>query len=177
VRGILDAGGLGEATIFVSGNLDEHRVRELFLSGAPIDGYGIGTRMNTSADAPYLDCAYKLTEYAGEARRKRSEGKATWPGRKQVFRRSGEDGVPAGDTLGLDGEAPAGTPLLEPVMIAGTRVTAPRSLAEARAHARSQIGVLPAPLRELAPAVPYPVEVSAALHALAREVDRHSGLR
>ena len=74
-------------TIFASGNLDEYRLRELVRQQAPIDGFGVGTRMNTSADAPYLDCAYKLQEYEGRPRRKRSEGKATWPGRKQVFRR------------------------------------------------------------------------------------------
>ena len=86
VRKILDDGGLSRTNIFSSGNLDEHMLRELLRSGAPIDGFGIGTRLDTSADAPYLDCAYKLVEYAGHPRRKRSEGKATWPGRKQVYR-------------------------------------------------------------------------------------------
>ena len=58
----------------------------MIAAGAPINGFGIGTRVDVSADAPYLDCAYKLEEYAGQPRRKHSEGKATWPGRKQVFR-------------------------------------------------------------------------------------------
>lgn len=83
VRAILDDAGVQSIGIFASGNLDEYRVRDLVAAGAPIDGFGVGTRMNTSADAPYLDCAYKQTEYAGLPRRKRSEGKATWPGRKQ----------------------------------------------------------------------------------------------
>ncbi|MFP4896290.1 hypothetical protein [Paraburkholderia sp. EG304] len=73
-------------TILASGNLDEYRLRDLMGCDAPIHGSGVGTRMNTSADAPYLDCAYKLVEYAGEPRRKRSEGKVTLSGRKQVFR-------------------------------------------------------------------------------------------
>jgi nicotinate phosphoribosyltransferase len=91
VRRILDDGGLAEARIFASGNLDEHRLQELILGGAPVDGFGVGTRILTSADAPYLDCAYKLEEYAGKPRRKRSEGKATWPGRKQVYRQFDDD--------------------------------------------------------------------------------------
>src|SRR5206468_13061473 len=92
VRAILDRGGLRDTTIFASGDLDEQAVRELVRAGAPIDGFGLGTRIDTSADAPYLDSAYKLEEYAGRPRRKRSEGKATWPGRKQVYRRHGSDG-------------------------------------------------------------------------------------
>lgn len=72
VRQILDAGGLQHVTIFASGDLDEYVLRDMFASGAPIDGLGIGTHMDTSSDMPYLDCAYKLQEYAGKARRKRS---------------------------------------------------------------------------------------------------------
>src|SRR5262249_55448876 len=86
VRHILDAGGLTDCTIFATGGLDDHALRGLAESGAPIDGFGIGTRLDTSADAPFLDCAYKLEEYDGRARRKRSEGKATLPGRKQIHR-------------------------------------------------------------------------------------------
>ena len=104
VRAILDDGGLRAITIFASGNLDEYALRELVAQGAPIDGFGVGTRMNTSADAPYLDCAYKLQEYDGRPRRKRSEGKATWPGRKQVYRRYDAADLAAADTLTLMGE-------------------------------------------------------------------------
>ncbi|MBN3821928.1 nicotinate phosphoribosyltransferase, partial [Paraburkholderia sp. Se-20369] len=112
VREILDHGGLANVTIFASGNLDEYGLRDLLARGAPIDGFGIGTRMNTSSDAPSLDCAYKLVEYAGVPRRKRSEGKATWPGRKQVFRRLGGDGRIAADCIALDGETQPGIALL-----------------------------------------------------------------
>src|SRR5687768_1130199 len=87
VRQILTEGGLENATIFASGSLDEYRLHALLSSGAPIDGFGVGTALDVSSDAPSLDCAYKLQEYAGRARRKRSEGKATWPGRKQVYRK------------------------------------------------------------------------------------------
>ncbi|HTP73307.1 MAG TPA: nicotinate phosphoribosyltransferase, partial [Burkholderiaceae bacterium] len=85
VRRILDDAGLSATTIFASGNLDEQRIAA--LADAPIDGYGVGTALGTSQDAPALDMVYKLQSYAGSARRKRSEGKATWPGVKQVSRR------------------------------------------------------------------------------------------
>src|SRR5690606_3389082 len=97
VRQILDRGGLTDTKILASGNLDEERVNALVQSEAPIDWFAIGTAMTTSADAPYLDCAYKLQEYAGRPCRKRSEGKATWPGRKQVYRRLGREGRLDGD--------------------------------------------------------------------------------
>ena len=86
VRDILDKAGLKSTTIFASGNLDEYRLNELVSAGAPIDGFGVGTALDISADAPSLDFVYKLQEYAGKARRKSSEGKATWPGRKQGYR-------------------------------------------------------------------------------------------
>ena len=77
----------------------------MLRAGAPIDGFGIGTSLTTSSDVPALDCAYKLQEYAGLPRRKRSAGKATWPGRKQVWRRYGPDGRMAGDVVSLEADA------------------------------------------------------------------------
>jgi len=170
VRRILDEGGLASARIFASGNLDEERVRQLVASGAPIDAFGVGTRMNVSADAPFLDCAYKLAEYAGRPRRKRSEGKATWPGRKQVFRR--HDGATmAGDLLALVDDAAEGEPLLVPVLRGGARVGPPPTLAALRDHARAQIAALPPRLQALDAAAPYPVEIAPSLRALAAAVD------
>jgi nicotinate phosphoribosyltransferase len=171
VRSILDAGGFPGITIFASGNLDELRLRELVARDAPIDGFGVGTRMNTSADAPYLDCAYKLQEYEGRPRRKRSEGKATWPGRKQVYRRHAPDGRLHADALTLESEAGEGAALLAPV-VRGGRLRAPLpTLAASREHAARQLAALPERLRSLDAAPPYPVEVSAALRALAAEMD------
>jgi nicotinate phosphoribosyltransferase len=171
VRRILDDGGLTQARIFASGNLDEDRVHELVASGAPIDAFGVGTRMNVSADAPFLDCAYKMCEYAGSARRKRSEGKESWPGRKQVFRRTDGRGRMAGDLIGLEGDDAPGAPLLEPVLRAGRRVGPPPALGALRDRARAQVAALPEALRTLAPAPAYPVEVASSLRALAAAVD------
>ncbi|NMG76944.1 nicotinate phosphoribosyltransferase [Aromatoleum diolicum] len=172
VRAILDAGGLNAVRVFVSGNLDEYAVRDLVAAGAPIDGFGVGTRMNTSADYPYLDCAYKLQEYAGQARRKRSEGKATWPGRKQVYRHRDADGRVTGDLLTTADDRAPGEALLRPVMRAGRQLAATPALTTVREHAATQLGALPAALRGLDPAPPYPVTVSDPLHALADAVDQ-----
>lgn len=171
VRRILDDGALAGVTIFASGNLDEYRLRQLVDEQAPIDGFGVGTRMNTSADAPYLDCAYKLVEYAGEPRRKRSEGKASWPGRKAVYRLGGPNGVMAGDWVTLAHEQRDGEPLLEAVMRRGERCTEPVTLQAAREHARRQMRALPAAQRSLDVNEPYPVAVSDGLRELARRLD------
>lgn len=170
VRAVLDAGGCPGITIFASGNLDEYRLAALIAQQAPIDGFGIGTRMNTSADAPYLDCAYKLQEYDGRPRRKRSEGKATWPGRKQVWRHDAQ-GCLAGDVLTLEGDAAPGVPLLAPVMRGGRAVSPRTTLGAARVHARSEIARLPERLRTLEDVAPYPVAVAPALCALAAAID------
>ncbi|WP_175948335.1 nicotinate phosphoribosyltransferase [Burkholderia pyrrocinia] len=166
VRAILDHGGLSDATIFASGNLDEIRLRELVLQHAPIDGFGIGTQMSTSADAACLDCAYKLVEYAGRACCKRSEGKATLPGRKQVFRQYGTDGRIAADCVGLAGECVDGAPLLRPAMVAGGRLAVPM-LGESRIHALHELSTLPDPMHALVPVMPLQPSISPALAALA----------
>jgi nicotinate phosphoribosyltransferase len=173
VRRILDDGGLTQTKIFASGNLDEYKLRELGASGAPIDGFGVGTRMNTSADIPYLDCAYKLQEYGGRARRKRSEGKQTWPGRKQVFRSYDASGRLAGDSLTLADDLCGGEPLLQPVMRGGKRTGPPVALTAIREHATSQLERLPDALCSLDAAPPFGVALAEPLRALAREVDRH----
>lgn len=171
VRSILDAGGLHHVSILASGNLDEYRIAALEAQGAPIDRYGVGTRMNTSADAPFLDCAYKLEEYDGVPRRKRSEGKATWPGRKQVLRRRTADGHAEGDVVVVDGEPGEGEPLLVPCMRGGVPVLPRDSLIEARARVRRQLRRLPPRLRRLEAAEPYPVEISPGVRELAARFD------
>ena len=174
VRSVLDQAGMRHAIVFASGNLDEYRVADLVAAGAPIDSFGIGTSLVTSGDHPSLDAVYKLQEYAGRARRKRSAGKATWPGRKQVYRQHAADGALARDVVTLDGDPQPGEPLLQPVMQQGGRLATP-PLESARKHALDQLARLPVPLRSLQPAAaPHPVEISAAVRALADEVDRQT---
>ena len=158
-------------TIFASGSVDEHVLEMLQEKNAPIDGFGIGTHMDTSADAPYLDCAYKLVEYGGKARRKRSKGKVLWPGRKQVFRSYGDDARMLSDVLGLEGEKRKGEELIRLVMKGGQRVSSPVPLRELRERTLNELNRLPAWLRGLKRAGEYSVVVSEAIHDLARQVD------
>ena len=173
VRRILDEGGLSDATIFASGNIDEYRIRDLLAGGAPIDGFGVGTSLVTSSDAPYLDAVYKLQEYAGRARRQRSTGKATWPGRKQVFRHYDRAGRFEHDVITVEGDEREGEPLIVPVMRNGRRLHAAESLAAIRERGAAQLAKLPERLRALESAAsPYRVEISPALRSLAAQVDR-----
>jgi nicotinate phosphoribosyltransferase len=172
VRNILDQGGLAEVAIFASGGLDEDSLAALAQKNAPIDGYGIGTSLTTSADVPNVDCVYKLQEYAGVARRKRSEKKATWPGRKQVWRRTGADGRMAADILAVEGDAKPGEPLIVQVMRNGKRLQPPEPLAAIRERAKRELEHLPEPLRRLEPQATYPVEIAPELEELAAAVDR-----
>jgi len=172
VRRILDNGGLADVIIFGSGGIDEDMLTAFAQEHAPIDGFGIGTNLTTSSDAPSLDCAYKLQEYAGLPRRKRSAGKETWPGRKQVWRGYGSDGRMAGDILSLDDDKQSGTQLLQHVMQNGQRIGPRPTLADIRAHARRELEHLPEPLRRLEPNSAYPVQVTNRLVQLASDVDR-----
>ena len=172
VRRILDEGGCRGVRIFASSSLDEHGVAR--LAHAPIDGFGVGAALTVSADEPKLDSVYKLQEYAGRPRRKRSEGKATWPGRKQVFR-TRECGRLARDVLGLEDEALSGEAMLVPVARAGARLRSDPPLEEIRDRVRTSLETLPAELRGLESArTPFPVEPSPGVRELAREVDRRS---
>jgi nicotinate phosphoribosyltransferase len=171
VRQILDDGGLKDAVILVSGGLNEDSMLRIAKAGAPIDGYGIGANLTSSQDAPTLDCAYKLQEYNGAPRRKLSEGKTTWPGRKQVWRRTGADGRMAGDTLSIEPDCHDGDRLIVPVMKNGKRVQPAPGFDAMRAHAKRELERLPEPLRRLEPGVTYPVTVAGALKDLAAEAD------
>jgi len=176
VRRILNEGGLTDVTIFASGNLDEYRVRDLVSASAPIDGFGIGTSLVTSSDAPFLDAVYKLQEYAGKPRRKRSTGKATWPGRKQVYRHYDARDRLEHDVVTVESDTQPGEPLLVPVMKNGRRLHAAEALDLARNRAAAQLASLPERLRSLETSeVPYRVEIAPALRRLAAEVDRMTG--
>ena len=171
VRRILDEGGLNEVTIFASGNLDEYQLAEFGAAKAPIDGFGVGTLLDTSADQPYLDCAYKLQQYAGRARRKRSTGKATWPGRKQVYRHFDVNGSFRFDVVAVEGEPQEGVALLQAVMRGGEKLRESVSLSEVRRCVLEGIKKLPEPLRDLRRQATYNVKISEALRQLAAAVD------
>ena len=172
VRNILDEGGLKEVRIFASGDLDETRLRDFQLHKTPIDGYGIGTRLTTSEDAPMLNCAYKLQEYAGRPRRKRSEGKATLPGCKQVYRKFDGRGKMAGDVLTLNKDAADGKPLLEACMLQGIRLGPAPSLADIRERTARALSRLPDALRSLQGSPPYMVEIAENLKKLTQSLER-----
>ncbi|MGZ8603942.1 MAG: nicotinate phosphoribosyltransferase [Actinomycetota bacterium] len=161
-RAILDRAGLPGVRIFASGGLDEVEVDRLVRAQAPIDAFGVGTRIGVSADAPTLDSAYKLVEYDGRPMIKLSSNKASAPGRKQVFR------APSGDTIGLRDEAPPGDhePLLVPVMRSGERTGPHRTLDTARALFRSDLGRLPEPALRIADPEPQEPSTSVALAEL-----------
>lgn len=164
-RALLDDAGLRGVRIFASGGLDEDSVDALVRAGAPIDGFGIGTSMTVSTDAPTLDLAYKLVEYAGRPRMKLSTKKVLLPGRKQVFR-SGE-----GDVIACFGEELPGRPLLQQVMTSGHLTRPSPTLDEIRRYARAELARLPDPIRGLSPARPgWRVATSSALAALLERV-------
>jgi nicotinate phosphoribosyltransferase len=171
VRAILDAGGCKDVIILVSGGVNEDVLQTMMTQEAPIDGFGIGVSLDVSTDAPALDCAYKLQEYAGKPRRKRSEGKATWPGRKQVWRAYDTDGRMRGDMLALESDKQSGDPLIQHVMRAGKRVAPAPTLAQIRERAAAELAGLPEPLKRLEAGFDYPVTISDALKALAAEAD------
>jgi nicotinate phosphoribosyltransferase len=173
VRAILDAGGLNDVIILASGGINEDVLQRMRQQDAPIDGFGIGVNLDASIDAPSLDCAYKLQEYKNRPRRKRSEGKETWPGRKQVWRRYDADGRMCGDVLSLEADRHDGEPLIVPVVRNGKRLPQP-TLDQTRTHAAHELARLPARLARLEPGARYPVTVAQALHDLAAEADRET---
>ncbi len=156
----LDAAGLSDVELFASSGLDEHTIAHIVGADAPIDGFGVGTKLTVSTDAPELDMAYKLVEYAGRRRTKLSEGKVILPGRKQVFRVI-EDGCLHHDVIARFDERRAGRPLLEPVMrrgrvVEGLRLSPSDALAPARAHWKDELRCLPPELRRLHGPYPEP---------------------
>lgn len=166
VRKILDEAGQSQMQIIVSGDLDEYRIEDILRSGAPVDGFGVGTQLGTSADAPFLGGVYKLVADRGEPRMKLSAGKVTLPGNKQVFRRM-DAGILTEDVIGLDDEIiDEHEALLVKVMSGGRRVVAEASLEQVRTRCLDRLSHLPEPMRSLGDVQPYRVSLSPRLAQL-----------
>lgn len=161
-RKLLDEAGLADARIFASGGLDEWEVEKLVGDRAPVDAFGIGTQMGVSADAPFVDSVYKLTDIDGRPVLKLSTDKATAPGRKQAWRGSDADILALRDEPG----PPDAEPLLEPVMRDGVRTGSTPSIEEMRERFDADLATLPAEARRLRDATPVVVRPSEALVAL-----------
>jgi nicotinate phosphoribosyltransferase len=170
-RGILDGHGRPDVRIVASGDLDETRISGILGAGAPVDAFGVGTRMVTSEDAPALQAVYKLVtvqEPGNDARgvAKRSAGKRTAPGTKQVWRRRGPDGTLVEDLVtAVTGPPPQGPwePLLEPWIRGGRLCQELPSLDHSREFARAQVASLPKALRGLSDGASFPVRLAPSL--------------
>jgi nicotinate phosphoribosyltransferase len=172
-RELLDGAGRTDALIVASGGLDEFEVARLLDAGAPIDVFGVGTRIGVSADAPSLDSAYKLVEYAGRPVMKLSPGKETLPFPKQVHRRD----LHHPDVIALrdDPRPPSGRPLLVPVMRGGQRTVAPEPIAQIRARLVAAIESLPASMAKLDAEPPTPTVSPALRDATDSLAESHRG--
>lgn len=176
-RHLLDHAGYPEIKITASGGLNEYRIQDLIADDAPIDSYGVGTSLGAASDAPCLELAYKLTEYAGEPRLKHSPGKHSLPGRKQIYRQANDDGTYQRDTLTLREETAPGEPLLEPIVVGGQfqdeRMV---SIDEARRASLDAVSRLPAGLHRLDESPGYRVDISERIHERRRLAESRLGL-
>ena len=170
---LLDEAGFGGVRIVASGSLDEFAIEDLLAAGAPIDGFGVGTKAGVSADAPWSDCVYKLAEYDGRPVLKLSPGKSNLPGPKQVYRCRSDDGSYAGDVIASVGEAaPEGNcePLLREQMSGGRRVSPQAPISELRSRFARESASLPGRYRKIRVPDRYEVAVSPTLERLARSL-------
>jgi nicotinate phosphoribosyltransferase len=171
VRDILDSYGEQDIQIMASSALDEYAIAAMEAAQVPIDTYCIGTRLAVSEDAPSLDCAYKLQQYAGRLCRKRAQWKETWPGERQVFRQYDPEGFIARDVLCCAQEAHEGSPLVTRVMTAGRRMAHSPPLPEVRGYCKEQLATVPDALRSLEHVAYSPAKVSDLQHALVAQMD------
>ena len=178
VRNKLDGAGLKGTKILLSGDLDEFKIAELLAADTPADGFGVGTSLVVSNDAPALGGVYKLVEIQSGTTKsyhaKFSEDKATYPGMKQVYRFRDAKGMFARDLIACSGErVHGGEPLLQPVMRQGKRVLQPaESMQNMRNRARSQLELLPAAVRRHSDPARYEVKFSSELERLQLGVKR-----
>lgn len=170
IRDLFDAAGFPEVQIFASSGFDEYRIADVLAAGAPIDAFGVGTKMGASADRPYLDLVYKLVSLDGRPIRKLSSGKVTLAGAKQVYRRLDGEGRFDGDWLGCRDEVvPATRPLLKPVMQGGRRCALAPDLSVTRTFLADQVASLPQVYRAMESPQPYPVLISQQLQSVQKQ--------
>ncbi len=177
VRKLLDDNRLQYVKIFASGDLDEFKIKELLENDAKIDAFGVGTKLGTSADKPYVDVIYKLCETMSERGKfspimKLSEGKTTLPGRKQVYRLRDKKGNYSRDIIALVGEKVKGEPLLNNVMEKGEITIDLPSLEQIRATAAQNLSKLPAKYKKPAHPQAYTVELSQNLKNLIKALEK-----
>ncbi len=171
VRGILDNAGLDYVRIVASGGLDEYELERLIEGGAPIDMFGVGTRVGVSADAPYCDMVYKMVCYDGRPVMKLSTGKSSLPGGKQIFRQYDGDGSMTGDVIALEDESlESGEPLLQLAMQNGRRTIAASPIDAARQRVADGLDALPDEYKRLRAPSRYPVSVSPAVRRLETQI-------
>jgi nicotinate phosphoribosyltransferase len=173
VREIFDKAGFPEVRIFASGDFDEFKIRKTLTAGAIIDAFGVGTKMGVSADAPYLNMAYKMVMYNGRPVLKLSSGKVSLAGPKQVFRQGDEHGLFRGDLVGLvDEEVAESESLLETVMRDGKRVLPKEPLPKIQKRFKEEFNLLPETYKDLEGNPNYPVKITPKLQALQDQVKR-----
>ena len=173
VRKIFDESGLPEVRIFASGGFDEFKIKKILNAGAVVDAFGVGTKMGVSADAPYLDMAYKMVEYNGRPVMKLSSGKVSLAGPKQVFRQRDEQGLFTGDFIGLLEEDVADSEsLLERVMQDGKRLRPSEPLPSIQERFREEFNLLPETYKDLEGNQTYPVKTTPRLQELQDQVRR-----
>jgi nicotinate phosphoribosyltransferase len=172
VREIFDESGFPEVRIFASGGFDEFKIQQILSTGAIIDAFGVGTKMGVSADAPYLDMAYKMVVYNGRPVLKLSSGKVSLAGPKQVFRQRDELGF-KGDLIGLlEEEVADSESLLETVMQDGKRLRPKETLSNIQERFREEFSLLPETYKDLEGNPNYPVKITPRLQALQYQVKR-----
>lgn len=167
VRKILDDAGLDDVKIFASSGFDEFKIAKVVSRGARIDALGVGTKVGVSADAPYVDIVYKMVRFNARDVRKLSPGKSTLAGKKQVFRRSDQEGRYTEDIIGLRDESiEGGRPLLEKVMADGKILRPPPSLQATQAKFKESFTLLNDRYKSIKDHNAYPVKLSRRLEEL-----------
>jgi nicotinate phosphoribosyltransferase len=168
VRRELDRAGWKDVKVFASGDLDEFKIASLLEKGAAIDAFGVGTALATPGDAPQLSMIYKLVEVEREGKireaAKLTRAKATYPGRKQVYRYFTAKGEYKSDRIALESEpANGGQPLLIPVMREGRRIAPAEPISVLRDRCADGLARLPQRFRQINREAKYPLDHSKAL--------------